>query len=152
MSGIVWSTPVVIGILNVLFALFGLYYNASTFRTFRAGGFQMADSRPDMPYFEPAFKVMSAICVVCYLALALSGVQLVRGRLGWAYVTIATLVIESVYVLSVAVAWARMPPGMRMSVGGATGVSIGGLAPQLVVLYPIWGAVALMVALIRQGD
>jgi hypothetical protein len=112
----------------------------------------MADSRPDMPYFEPAFKVMSAICVVCYLALALSGVQLVRGRLGWAYVTIATLVIESVYLVSLAVAWARLPPAMRMSVGSATGVSSGGLTPQLVVLYPIWGTVALAVSLVRQGD
>jgi hypothetical protein len=44
MGSFVWSIPVVIGVLNVLFGLFGLFYNASTFLSFRAAMRSLYDS------------------------------------------------------------------------------------------------------------
>jgi hypothetical protein len=130
----------VVGIVALACAGFGLWYNFATFRA-------VLRERPDQadtPHFRKAFFVMSAICVVFYVALAWIGTEFIFGSSDRWAVFVAVLVAEVAYVLAVGMLWARSPHAL--SIAAATGVSNGGLVAQLLILFPIWAPVAIWLA------
>ena len=131
------KTLSIIGIVAIICAAFGLFYNL------RSVGYIFSDAMreldKDAPYFYPAYFIMSGVCVICYLLLMASGIQFLRGRLGWISAFIALLIFEVVYFFAVAFLW--MLPGIGRTVAAASGVANGGLMFQFVILFPLWGGI-----------
>lgn len=140
----------VIGVVAILCAAFGLYYNASSLRVSFSGAFTSIESQHDVPYFYPAFYIMSAICVGCYALLIVFGIQFIRGRVAHLHRFATLLVFEVVYFFSVAMFW--LVPDIGMSVGAATGVANGGLMVQFSILFPLWAPLLALWARRRLHD
>jgi hypothetical protein len=129
----------IVGAVSLVCAAFGLWYN---FATFRAA--LREPDEGDTPQFRKAFLVMSAICVIFYVALAWTGTEFVIGISEHWAVFVAVLFAEAIYFLAVGMLWARSPHAL--SIGAATGVSSGGLSLQLYILFPLWAPVAVWLA------
>ena len=127
------TTLKLVGITAIVLAIGGLWYNFAGLPTFLAN----REHDPEIPYFLPAFVIMSAVCVVCYLLLIVSGVQFVRGRLSVLPLFKGVLVFEIVYFLSIGLVGWPMPEIGR-SIAAATGVANGGLMLQAFILFPLW--------------
>ena len=127
----------ILGALAVIFGVIGLWYNG--LKPFDVSWHQ---PDPQEPYFNVAFIAMSAFCILCYLALLLSGVQLIRLKSRWLAVLSGVLVAEILFELGVVVLWMWPDRSVAGSVAAATGVSTGGLSPQIVTLFPLWGIFA----------
>jgi hypothetical protein len=126
----------VIGVIAVLCAGFGLYYNAATLKVSFSGAFTAGEPQDHSPYFSPAFYIMSAVCIACYAMLTIFGVQFIRGRAAHSWPFTALLIFEVVYFFCIGVLWSA--PGLGMSVAAATGVANGGLMAQFLILFPLW--------------
>ena len=126
-------TLIAVGVVSIVMAASGLSYNLTTVFT-DFGEFSQED---DIPYFGPAFYTMSAICVACYIALLVCGVQFVRLRTRLLSLFIGVLVFEAVYFFSLGPMW--LIPGIGMSIAAASGVGNVRLVPQLFLLLPLWG-------------
>ena len=124
----------ILGGLAVFFGLIGLWYNGIT--PFDLSSHQ---SDPEQPYFNIAFLTMSAFCILCYAALLITGIQLIRLKCNWLSVLIIVLAIELLYELAVSTLWIVPDTRISSSVAAATGVSGGGMVPQLFTLFPFWG-------------
>jgi hypothetical protein len=123
--------------MAVLLAMLGLWYNYSTLFLDYSLSLQDSGKEHDVQNFYPIFYTMSVTCIVFYLLLLASGVQLIRNKTGWAFVLLAVVVAEVLYFLFVGYLWAHSPA--RFSIAAATGVSSGGLTYQIYVLFPLWG-------------
>jgi hypothetical protein len=123
---------VVVGVASLAVAVFGAWYNFSTF------GAVAADLQPDpkAPYYHQAFYIMSGFCVAFYLALAAIGIQLIRGKTNvWGWL-LGVVILEVAYFVATSFLW--LSPTLGVSVASATGVSSGGLMIQLITLFPVW--------------
>jgi hypothetical protein len=129
-----------VGAVTLGCAIYGFYFNFSTFRSILRRGREPDDP----PYFREAFYVLSAICIFFYVVLGWIGTEFVLGRSERWAVFVTILVAEIIYVAVVGALWARSKHAM--SIGAATGVSIGGLMAQLFILLPIWGPVVVWLA------
>jgi hypothetical protein len=131
-------------VLALLSAAFGLWYNAMTFSTIYSDVAIESNVTEPTPFFRQAFYVMSAICVACYLALAWCGVQFLRLSTMWWWLFAVIGTVELLFLPVVGRLW--LHPEWGMSIGAASGVASGGLVPQLLVLFPIWGPFAVWFA------
>ena len=128
-----------IGTLTLVVALFGLWYNALSFtQIYSDPNFESILGNP-VPYFRQAFYTLSAIWVLCYVALIWCGVQFLRLDTSWWWLLAAISAIELIFSLGLGRMW--LHPTWGMSIGAASGVSSGGLVPQLFTLFPIWAPV-----------
>ena len=132
---------IAVGVVGLITALFGLWYNGTTFLTALRGGFSDLVTQQRLTYFYPAFYVMSCICLGCYVLLLLCGVDLLRARLRCFWLLTGVLVFEVIYFFLVAMSW--LVPSVGMSVASATGVANGGLTIQFVILFPLWAPAVL---------
>jgi len=130
-----------VGIISVLTALIGLSYNGLGLITSIRGGFSELVTERGLSYFYPAFYVMSAICVLCYLLLLGCGVDLIRVRLRWSRLLTGVLIFEIIYFIAVSASW--MAPTLGKSVAAATGVANGGMMFQFGILFPLWAPLVL---------
>lgn len=128
----------ILGIVTLLSALFGIAYSATSLSFVRSD----ADREYRLPHFDAAFYAMSAICIVCYVALLWCGYQLIRLRLNVSGLLIGIWLSEIAYFLLVR--FCGSVPGVGKSIAGATGVANGGLMVQFLILLPIWGPLAIL--------
>jgi hypothetical protein len=143
------SVPaVIVGVVAILTAIFGLYYNAMSTISALHGAFDPMLKKGDEPYFYQAFVIMSAICVCCYVILLVCGIDLVRSRLRWSRLVSFLMLFEVVYFFAIGSLW--LEPTIGLSVGAATGVANGGLMAQFIILLPLWGPLLLWWARSRQ--
>jgi hypothetical protein len=131
------STLTIVGLATVILAVFGLWYNYSTLLLDYSLPLEQSSKTHDVTDFYPIFYTMSVICVVFYVLLLASGVQLIRKKPNWAFVLLAIVVLEIAYFLVVGWLWAHSLNGV--SIAAASGVSSGGLMYQVYVVFPIWG-------------
>ena len=86
----------VIGLITILLAGMGLWYNSKTL--FADYSDVLTDQ--SIPYFYPAFYTMSAICIICYVALIIIGIQFLRLRTGLRRIFAGVLIFEFIYFFS----------------------------------------------------
>lgn len=120
---------IAVGCVGILSALAGFYYNALTLSVALDGGFSRVAGDGETPYFYPAFYLMSAICVVCFLALLVVSIDLCRARLRWSRFFTRVVIFELIYFFSLGSLWAiaGLVPQIGLSIAAATGVACGGL-------------------------
>lgn len=133
------------GVVAILVSGLGLAYNVSNLFT----DFSSFADELELEYFYTAFYSMSAICIACYLAILLCGIQFVRLRTNLRFLFVGVLIFEVLYFFAIAAMW--LIPSIGRSVGGATGVANGGLMFQFVVLFPLWAPFAVLWASGRIG-
>ena len=123
------------GVLNLLFAAIGAFFEASSITAVRAG---VLANTSDAPYFLAFFWIMFALNFCFFGLLALGGVYLLRLK-NWG-VTISNIVMtaEIVYFPLIGVAWSSFSKTMSMSVAGATGIANVGIGFQLITAYPLF--------------
>ena len=132
---------VVIGVLSVLFALLGIYYNlVSLSATYPEVLLRQRSGGPNnLAYFFRAFYTMSGLCLVSHSLLLICGLQLVRLRAWWVWPLTAVLILEIAFFLSVGLVWTS--PFLGPSVRAATGVATGGLMPRFITLFSVWAPI-----------
>ena len=132
---------VTIGLVAVLAALFGLYYNSMSLSSALGGAFADMAAEKGLIFMMPAFYIMSSICIVCYLILLACGLDMIRARVRCFWLMTSVLLFEIAYFFLVSVLW--MVPDIGMSVGAATGIANGGLMIQYAILFPLWAPIVL---------
>lgn len=132
------------GVTALLTAGLGFTYNAISLAAAFAGAFNGMSAGVRAPYFAGAFFVMSAICICCYLGIVVCAVDLLRLRLRTGRLLVFILLFEIGYFFAVGSMWNE--PTVGASVAAATGVANGGMMAQYIILFPIWGPVALWAA------
>lgn len=123
-----------LGILQMVFAILGLWYNASGIISLLSS----VQTLPRQPYFWHAYCAMSAICVTCYVTLLVIAVEFIRLRPRLAPLFVGIMVFEVVYFFGIGVFWTS--PRLGMSIEAAFGVANGGLMFQFIALFPLWGS------------
>ena len=126
----------VIGLISIILAGLGLWYNSKTLFADYSDVF----TDRSIPYFYPAFYTMSAICIICYVVLIIIGIQFLRLRTGLRRIFAGVLIFEFIYFFSLGFLW--LPPDIGRSIGAATGVANGGLMLQAFILFPLWAPFA----------
>jgi len=121
---------IAVGLVSIAMAAAGLWYNLTTIFT----DFGEFLQEQDIPHFYPAFYTMSAICIACYIALWICGIQFVRLRTELLGLFTGVVVFEVLYFVSIGAMW--LIPKIGMSVAAATGVANGGLMFQAFILFP----------------
>jgi len=91
-----------------------------------------------------AFYVMSAVCVTCYIVLAVCGVQFLRLSTSLMWLFVGVLIVE--VAMWFITGRLSLHPTYGYSVGAATGISQGGLVPQFFILLPLWAPVLVWLA------
>jgi hypothetical protein len=133
-----------VGITGLALAGFGLWYSAITFYGYQTGLFSGITAQADAPYFEEAFLIMWSISIACLLGVVFCSVQFIRLSLNWLWLLVAIGIVEVLYIPIVGRLWLSREYGM--SIGAASGVSSGGLMPQLITLFPIWAPISIWFA------
>ena len=124
----------VLGSFATIFGLFGLWYNGLV-----QSDLSWHTPDPGQPYFTISYISMSAYCVACYVLLVVSGVQLIRLKPRWLAILVLVLVAEILFQAGIGILWRHPNALISHSVAGATGVSGGGMSPQLFTFFPLWG-------------
>ncbi len=123
---------VAVGITSIIMAGLGFWYNLTSLFT----DFSHHTQDQEFAYFFPAFYTMSTICIVCYVALLICGVQFIQLRIGLVKFFVGLIVFEVIYFFSIGFAW--LTPVIGRSVAAATGVANGGMSFQIFILFPLW--------------
>lgn len=136
---------VVVGVACILLALAGIGYNAITLTQDYSGTLQEFSNDPEydeesLSHFYTVFYALSGICILFYLLLAFTGVQLIRSKHNWVFVLLGIVVVEVLYFFMLGQSWRS--PEYGLSIAAASGVSSGGLMFQAFVLFPLWGPLA----------
>ena len=121
-----------IGMVSILLALVGLFYNATTIST----DFSRFHDDRDVAFFYPAFYTMSAISISSFVLLLVLGIQFLRIKPGVVRVFVLLLVFEVLYMLAIGPMLFLLSGGR--SIGGATALANGGMMFQAFILFPIW--------------
>jgi len=90
-----------VGIVSIGLAILGLLYNSQTLFT----DFSDIEQENELPYFYPAFYIMSVICIICYLTLLICGVQFVRLHTGVFWIFTGVIIFEIIYFFSISTMW-----------------------------------------------
>lgn len=137
---------IMVGVVTIAMAGFGIWYN---FRSLSASSSDFFHDE-SIPYFYQAFYIMSVICIACYIALLICGVQFVRLRTGLVKFFVSIIIFEIVYVFSIGITW--LLPTVGMSIAAASGVANGGLMIQAISLFFLWAPIiAIWATKILQG-
>ncbi|MGA2053474.1 MAG: hypothetical protein ABSH19_09195 [Opitutales bacterium] len=137
-----------VGVVGIVAAGFGIFYNFQTLTAVFGGRSAEIVKKHQLAYFYPAFFIMSAICIACYVMLLVCGVDLLRLRLRRAGLLTGVMIFEVVYFISIGMLW--LMPGFGMSVAAATGIANGGLMVQFVIFFPLWAPMVVWWARTRQ--
>jgi len=127
-----------IGIVALLCAAFGVFYNVNSCTVAMRGGFDSLVAQHELSRFYPAFFIMSAICVTFYILLFWCGVQFLRRRSRAVLPFTVLMIVEVVYFFTIALFGLHVPE-LGISIAAAYGVANGGLMAQFVILFPVWG-------------
>ena len=125
-----------VGVTSIIVGMLGLWFNSGALSAHFSSVIEDLGKEYDLKNFYPIFYMMLAICMVFYLTLVVSGIQLIRKKVGWVFVLLAVVVLEVFYFVTVGWLWAHSP--YNYSIGAATGISSGGLMYQAKVLFPVW--------------
>lgn len=123
---------IAVGIVAIAMAGLGLSYNLTTL----SADFSSVVEEHSIPHFYPAFYAMSAICIACFIALLICGVQFVRLRTSLLRLFMGVIIFEIAYFFSIGAMW--LIPKIGMSIAAASGVANGGLMCQAFILFPLW--------------
>jgi len=117
----------------------------ATLATVRNVMHRKADDLTDTaPLFRQMFFLFSAINIAFNLALGLIAVALLLGfPISW-WQFVAVFVPQVIYFVSLGVLWRH--PRLGMSIGAATGCGNVGITFPFFCLLPIWGPIALWLA------
>ena len=133
-----------VGVVVLVCAGLGLLYNGASFYAVATGALETVPKEEPMPYLYQAFYLFSALCVVCYIALAVCGVQFLRLSTSLLWLFVGVFVIEALMWFATGRLWSH--PAYGRSVAAATGISQGGLVPQFFILLPLWAPVVVWLA------
>jgi hypothetical protein len=133
-----------VGVVVLACAAFGLLYNGVSFYAVTTGALETVQNEKPMPYLYQAFYVLSAVCVACYIALAVCGVQFLRLSTSLIWLFVGVLAVEIIMWFATGRLW--LHPNYGLSVAAATGISQGGLVPQFFILLPLWAPVLVWLA------
>lgn len=125
-------------------AAFGLLYNGASFYAVVTGALETVPYEKPLPYLYQAFYVLSAVCVACYIALAVCGVQFLRLSTSLIWLFVGVMAVEGLMWFVTGRLW--LHPTYGHSVAAATGISQGGLVPQFFILLPLWAPVLVWLA------
>jgi hypothetical protein len=122
----------IIGLLGIVCAAFALYYDAvASFNVFSKL------PRTDQPvYFRECFVGLTLLAAIIALGVAFGSVELVRLRRRGAVVTTIFACLPAILIFIVGPSW--LIPSIGSSIAAASGISLGGLVPMLLVLLPLW--------------
>ena len=135
MSGLTKTVLGFVGLSCIFLACFGLLAASTGFVFFLDAG----EPTPEKPYFKLAGISMSLVCIVCCLLLLFIGIQLVRLRSHIHTLLVRLLLFEVVYFLLMVFLPGIFGARVLTSFGAAMGVANGGLMPQLITLFFLWG-------------
>ena len=133
-----------VGVVALACAGFGLLYNGVSFYVVVTGGLETVQYEMPVPYLYQAFYVLSALCVACYVALAVCGVQFLRLSTSLIWLFAGAMALEIVMWSVTGRLW--LHPTYGRSVAAATGISQGGLVPQFFIFLPLWAPVLVWLA------
>ena len=133
-----------VGIVAVLLAAGGVLYTATSLYTVASGGIDELAVEADTPYVHSAFYVMATICLFFYAVVLICGIEFIRLRSSLWWLFSAVLVAEVAFYSLVGWLWSH--PTLGDSIGGASGISSGGLVLQFVVLFPLWAPIVVWLA------
>ena len=131
---------VVLGIVSIICAGFGLYYNISTISVSFSGAFDKLIQEHQLSHFYAAFYAMSSVCILFYLLLLLCGVYFIRRKIRYVPLFVIVLLMEIIYFFAIG-GFGWHLGDISQSIAGATGVANGGLMAQFFILPPLWGSV-----------
>ncbi len=126
-----------VGVLCLLFSLFGFSYNYLTFSRDLSGLAKEVGVEINEQYFINSYYIMTAVCITVFSLLAINGIQLIRQKPKWAIILLLISFIEIAYYLILSYLWQHSEYGL--SVAAATGIANGGLSPQIFSLFILWG-------------
>jgi glucan phosphoethanolaminetransferase (alkaline phosphatase superfamily) len=131
---------IVLGVVSVISAAFGLFYNMTTLWANHSGAFEELTRKENLIYFHQAFYAMSAFCIISYLLLFFFGIAFLKSKTRYVSFFVALLVSEVIYFFLIgSVGWGLKRAGH--SIAAASGVANGGLMAQFIILFPIWGSI-----------
>ena len=133
----------IVGAVIVVCAAIGLLFNANSFFAIASGTLEDAIGQHE-PYLYEAFYTLSAVCVICYLALALCGIQFIRLSTSLFWLLALTFSVEAVAFFGTGRLWAH--PVYGDSVAAASGIALGGLMPQFFIFLPLWAPILVWVS------
>ena len=136
----------VVGVVSIALALLGFFYNGTTI----TADFSQLQNEHDIPFFYPAFYVMSAVCLTCFVLLLVFGIKFFQLKPQAVPLFVLLLVFEVLYFLAIGPMW--LLPSIGGSIAAASGVANGGLMFQAFILFPIWSIPASLWARRRLSD
>ena len=127
-----------LGSLNLLFSAFGIYLACQSLMSTR-----FLANTAEEPFVVQAFYVMTVANLVLLVMLAWAGYLLLTDRSSAAKFCNFVFVAESLYII----VWLFLPfkGSLSLSVAAASGIGNVGTTPQLLVLYPLVGLLALKI-------
>jgi hypothetical protein len=96
------------------------------------------------PYISRFVVLYSAINLCFLIMLGKSAFRLFRFNVAGVSLLSLSLKLELLYLIIISFAW-LLPSPLGMSAAGATGIGNMGIAPQLVIAYPLTGLLALWI-------
>ncbi len=96
---------------------------------------------PKLPHFFAAYTTLLVFSFASYATLIFCGVQFVQLRTSAWQVLVVAAIAEVALVFSIRCLWSALLPQISLSVAAASGIGLGGLMPQFVTLFPLWGPV-----------
>jgi len=134
------ASLIVIGVVSIVSAAFGLFYNMTTIWANHSGAFEELNRKENLLYFHQAFYAMSTFCIISYLLLFFFGLAFLKRQTRYAALFAALLISEVIYFFLIGfVGWSLKSAGH--SIAAASGVANGGLMVQFFILFPLWGSV-----------
>ena len=140
MNKITKRSFIILGIISIITATGGIFYNANSLAASFSGRFGQLILNYKLLYFYEAFYAMSSFCIFCYLILLFCGINFLRMKFQFVWLFVSILTLEVVYFFAVA-AFLNICKfdNLRLSISAAKVVANGGLMMQFLILFPLWG-------------
>lgn len=127
---------ITVGAVSIAGAALGIWYNWGVLPFLADTGRMAAERGMRLPrHWLPTVYTMSGICVACNALLIVCGVQFLRLRTRVFRFFVALMAFEVVYFITTNVL--ARAPGIG-GIAAGLGLANGGLAPQEVMLLPLW--------------
>jgi len=131
---------IVLGVVSVVSAAFGLFYNITTLWANHSGGFEELNRKENLIYFHKAFYAMSTFCIISYILLFFFGLAFLKRKTSYVPLFVILMITEVIYLFLIGfVGWGLS--GAGHSIAAASGVANGGLMAQFIILFPLWGSI-----------
>lgn len=129
----------VFAIINSILVGSGLFYFIRTFLRIKKPTLLNTTKNP---YVSHCFYAFAIINMTFLFLLGLSAYELFGINILGFHLLKITLIYEIIYIFLLGVIWSR-PYKISSSIGSATGIGNMGIAPQIFILYPITGLMAI---------